>query len=109
DTATTEIYTLSLHDALPISDVSLRDLERTVAWVRKQVAIPAPPPVDDEGNPIETSDGLPVEDDDLDPAGKLDDEDDPVLIRLCQVKRGGLVLPDGNELSWNHVAIDEAQ
>src|SRR3712207_8335762 len=28
DTATTEIYTLSLHDALPISDISLFSLDR---------------------------------------------------------------------------------
>jgi DNA helicase-2/ATP-dependent DNA helicase PcrA len=39
----------------------------------------------------------------------MDDEDDPILIRLAQLKRGGLILPDGDELSWTHVAIDEAQ
>src|SRR3712207_7577152 len=33
DTATTEIYTLSLHDALPISDISLR---------RRPTAVPSP-------------------------------------------------------------------
>src|SRR3712207_7941511 len=31
DTATTEIYTLSLHDALPISDVGLVDVPRPAA------------------------------------------------------------------------------
>lgn len=93
-----------------VADVSLRDLERTVAWVKRQVTPPPPPALDDDdGNPVETVDGRPVEDDDLDPGGRLDDEDDPILIRLCQLKRGGLVLPDGDELSWNHVAIDEAQ
>src|SRR5258706_14935378 len=30
DTATTEIYTLSLHDALPIFDVDRRELERAL-------------------------------------------------------------------------------
>lgn len=93
-------------------DVSLRDLERTVAWARKQVTAPSGPPVDDDGNALETADGLPIVEDDSDPSGpegKMDDEDDPILIRLVQVKRGGLVLPDGDELSWNHVAIDEAQ
>ena len=93
-------------------DVSLRDLERTVSWVKKQVTPPTPPPVDDDGRELETADGLPIVTDDSDPTGpegKMDDEDDPILIRLCQVKRGGLVLPDGDELSWNHVAIDEAQ
>jgi DNA helicase-2/ATP-dependent DNA helicase PcrA len=80
--------------------------------VKKQVTPPAVPPVDDEGNPVETADGLPVVHDDSDPGGpegKLDDEDDPILIRLVQLKRGGLVLPDGDELIWSHVAIDEAQ
>src|SRR3712207_8955176 len=39
DTATTEIYTLSLHDALPISEVEVRSVERketrsgNVRWV----------------------------------------------------------------------------
>src|SRR2546430_10214587 len=35
DTATTEIYTLSLHDALPISDVGLKELARleNLAWL----------------------------------------------------------------------------
>src|SRR6266542_6006509 len=38
DTATTEIYTLSLHDALPISPAPTRartSRSRTVRWVRK--------------------------------------------------------------------------
>ena len=91
------------------ADVTPRDLDRVVAWVKKQVTAPPAPAVDDEGNPVETADRLPVEDDDGDPAGRLDDEDDPILIRLVQLKRGGLVLPDGDELSWTHVAIDEAQ
>lgn len=90
-------------------DVGERDIDRLVAWVKKQITAPTPPPVDDEGNPVATSDGLPVDADDGDPAGRLDDEDDPLLIRLCQLKRGGLVLPDGDELQYTHVAIDEAQ
>jgi len=95
-----------------VDDVSPRDLDRVVSWVKKQVTPPAPPPTDDEGNPLETADGLPMVHDDADPGGpegKLDDEDDPILIRLVQLKRGGLVLPDGDEMIWSHVAIDEAQ
>jgi DNA helicase II / ATP-dependent DNA helicase PcrA len=92
-----------------VADVSPRELDRVVAWVKRQVTAPAPPPVDDEGNPVETGDGLPVDLDEDDPAGRLDGEDDPILIRLVQLKRGGLVLPSGDELSWSHVAIDEAQ
>ncbi|MBV8757025.1 MAG: ATP-binding domain-containing protein, partial [Deltaproteobacteria bacterium] len=48
----------------------------------------------------------PAEDD---PAGRFDDEDDPLLLRLVQLKRGGLRVPDGDEIIYEHVAIDEAQ
>src|SRR5258707_7307420 len=43
DTATTEIYTLSLHDALPIS--LERDLLGGVVWVRRE-AMKGPEPLD---------------------------------------------------------------
>jgi DNA helicase-2/ATP-dependent DNA helicase PcrA len=32
-----------------------------------------------------------------------------LLLRLIQLKRGGLVQPGGEEMIWEHVAIDEAQ
>ena len=94
----------------PAADVSLKDLERTVAWVKRQIAPPARAPVDDEGKPIETADGSALTADDDDPAGRVDDEDDPLLLRLIQLKRGGLFLPGGaDEIVYHHVAIDEAQ
>jgi DNA helicase-2/ATP-dependent DNA helicase PcrA len=91
------------------SDVSARDIERTVAWVKRQAHVPTPAPVDDEGNPIESADGTALQSDDDDPAGRLDDEDDPILLRLVQLKRGGLVSPTGDRTEYSHVAIDEAQ
>jgi DNA helicase-2/ATP-dependent DNA helicase PcrA len=94
--------------AIAAGDVTQRDLERTVSWVKRQTVPPAQEPVDDDGAPIETADGAPVEDD-TDPAGKMDDEDDPILLRIVQLKRGGLVTPTGDELRLSHVAIDEAQ
>src|SRR2546422_7116308 len=42
DTATTEIYTLSLHDALPICGSSLRALD-VALWVSLAVALVATP------------------------------------------------------------------
>ena len=36
DTATTEIYTLSLHDALPISDVHIRSFEGMVMLIPRE-------------------------------------------------------------------------
>jgi ATP-dependent DNA helicase UvrD/PcrA len=100
---------VALAEGLAGTDVTARDIERTVAWVKRQIATPVGQPVDDDGRPIATADGTPLGDDDGDPAGRMDDEDDPILIRLVQVKRGGLIAPGGDETSYAHVAIDEAQ
>jgi DNA helicase II / ATP-dependent DNA helicase PcrA len=91
------------------TDVTVKDVARMVAWVRRQLAKPQAPPVDDEGKPVVDAEGLPVGPDEDDPAGRFDDEDDPLLLRLVQLKRGGLVQPGGEELQWEHLAIDEAQ
>jgi DNA helicase-2/ATP-dependent DNA helicase PcrA len=91
------------------TDVSARDIERVVAWVKRQLAKPQAAPVDEEGKPLLDAQGEPVGPDEDDPAGRFDDEDDPLLLRLVQLKRGGLKVPEGDELIWEHVAIDEAQ
>ncbi|HEY5945400.1 MAG TPA: 3'-5' exonuclease, partial [Kofleriaceae bacterium] len=91
------------------SDVNDRDIERLTSWVRRQLAKPQVAPVDEEGRPILDSEGQPMGIDEDDPAGRFDDEDDPLLLRLIQLKRGGLVQPGGDEMIWEHVAIDEAQ
>ena len=91
------------------TDVTAKDIERLVAWVKRQLAKPQAAPVDEEGKPILDAEGQALDLDDDDPAGRFDDEDDPLMLRLVQLKRGGLVTPDGVELQWEHVAIDEAQ
>jgi DNA helicase-2/ATP-dependent DNA helicase PcrA len=91
------------------SDVTTRDIDRLVAWLRRQLAKPEKSPTDEDGNPIRDSEGRAVGPDEDDPAGKFDDEDDPILLRLIQIKRGGLVPPTGDEIIYEHVAIDEAQ
>jgi DNA helicase II / ATP-dependent DNA helicase PcrA len=96
-------------DALAAGEVRKSELERVVAWLRRQLAKPQKAPVDEEGNPVLDSEGQPLGVDEDDPAGRFDDEDDPILLRLVQLKRGGLVPPTGDELTWQHVAIDEAQ
>ena len=93
----------------PAGDVKRSDVDRVVAWMRRQLAKPQKSPVDEDGHPILDSEGQPVGPDDDDPAGRFDDEDDPILLRLVQLKRGGLMAPGGDELSWQHVAVDEAQ
>ncbi len=91
------------------SDVTGRDIERMCAWVRRQLAKPQKSPVDEEGNPVLDSEGLAVGPDEDDPAGKFDDEDDPILLRLVQLVRGGLMASGGDATSYEHLAIDEAQ
>lgn len=91
------------------TDVSGRDVERLVAWVKRQLAKPQASPVDEEGKPVLDAQGEPVGPDDDDPAGRFDDEDDPLLLRLVQLKRGGLGVPGGDDIVYEHVAIDEAQ
>ncbi|MBK9072782.1 MAG: ATP-binding domain-containing protein [Myxococcales bacterium] len=89
------------------SDITESDVRRTVRWVKQQTAS-ATQAVDDEGKAIATADGGALEDEDS-PAGKLDDEDDPILLRLIQLKRGALITPQGDQVRYNHIAIDEAQ
>jgi DNA helicase-2/ATP-dependent DNA helicase PcrA len=90
-------------------DVKKSEIERLVAWMRRQLATPQKAPVDEEGSPVLDAEGQPLELDGEDPAGRFDDEDDPILLRLVQLKRGGLMPAGGEALSWEHVAIDEAQ
>ncbi|MBS1121956.1 MAG: UvrD/Rep helicase family protein [Deltaproteobacteria bacterium] len=91
------------------TEVTGKDIERVVSWMKRQLARPQKAPADDEGNPVLDSEGQALGADEDDPAGRFDDEDDPILLRLIQLKRGGLLTPNGDEMQWEHVAIDEAQ
>ena len=91
------------------SDIRKSDIERLIQWLRLQLAKPQKSPVDEDGNPVLDSQGEPVGPDEDDPAGRFDDEDDPILLRLIQLKRGGLMPTGGDEMVWQHVAVDEAQ
>ncbi len=86
---------------------SAGDVDRVVSWVTAQLAEPEPPAVSPDGEPIESVDGR--SDDEDSPASRFDIEDDPILLRLVQLKRGALVGDDGNRIEYEHVAIDEAQ
>ncbi len=86
---------------------SAREVEALVGWCSAQLSEPAEPPVDAEGRPIESVDGRTVDEDD--PAGRLDEEDDPILLRLVQLKRGALAARGADPIEYKHVAIDEAQ
>ncbi len=86
--------------------VSEADLDRAVRWCSDQQAS-ADAPLDAEGEAIQTVGGGAVEEDE--PAGRFDEEDDPILLRLVQKLRGGLVARDSGEAFYSHMAIDEAQ
>ena len=100
---------VAMREGLAGTDVTNKDIERVVAWMKRQLAKVQKAPVDDEGNAVLDSEGQPLGIDEDDPAGRFDDEDDPLLLRLVQLKRGGLIPPGGDELIWEHIAIDEAQ
>jgi DNA helicase-2/ATP-dependent DNA helicase PcrA len=91
------------------TDVTKKDIERLILWMRRQLAKPQKAPTDEEGNPVLDSEGKAVGPDEDDPAGRFDDEDDPILLRLVQLKRGHLAPTGGDEIEYEHVAIDEAQ
>ncbi|MEO6772749.1 MAG: ATP-binding domain-containing protein [Kofleriaceae bacterium] len=106
-----ELFTDSraLTEGFAGTDVTAKDVERLIAWVKRQLARPQQPPVDDDGNPELDAEGLAVGPDEDDPAGRFDDEDDVILLRLVQLKRGGLMPSGGDEIIYEHVAVDEAQ
>jgi len=62
--------------------------------------------LDFDGQEIAAVDGRAVDEDEI--AGRFDPNDDPILLRLVQLKRGGLI-HKGREVRYEHVAIDEAQ
>ena len=91
----------------PDPTVSTKHIEQLITWCTKQSEF-TPPTTDDPSDPLPTAaDGQSVQQDT--PAGRLDREDDAIILRLAQLKRGGLVDYKGNETIYNHVAIDEAQ
>ncbi|GAB4562169.1 MAG: hypothetical protein Tsb0020_10270 [Haliangiales bacterium] len=87
--------------------ISANDISRTVAWCARQAMGPIEVDTDTFGQPIGAIDGRALDEDD--PGGRFDHEDDPILLRLIQLKRGRLLGAGGNQVSYEHVAIDEAQ
>jgi DNA helicase-2/ATP-dependent DNA helicase PcrA len=91
-------------------DVTATELVTTVKWCTRQKE--EPPEADYEGidpERLEPVDGRPLDSPEDSPEGRLDPEDDALLLRLWQLKKGGLIDREGHELQYEHVAIDEAQ
>jgi DNA helicase-2/ATP-dependent DNA helicase PcrA len=83
------------------------EIRDTVDWCARQSAGVVELHTDPDGAPIEAIDGHALDDDE--PGGRFDVEDDPILLRLIQLKRGRLMGAGGVEVMYEHVAIDEAQ
>jgi DNA helicase-2/ATP-dependent DNA helicase PcrA len=92
------------------------DLQAVVSRVTRQME--PPPEREGEGDRAEVDEDRlrPIDGGALDDAespesvaGTLDAEDEPLLLRLWQLKKGGLFDRNGNETRYEHVAIDEAQ
>jgi DNA helicase II / ATP-dependent DNA helicase PcrA len=97
-----------LHRHLVATGVaSERELDQMIAWCAGQQDEPAEAPVDDDGQEIASVDGRSL--DEGHTGGRLDEEDDPILLRLVQLKRGALVARGVDAIEFEHVAIDEAQ
>jgi DNA helicase-2/ATP-dependent DNA helicase PcrA len=83
------------------------ELDQLLAWVSAQEAAAEPVPRGPDGGEIESVDGLAL--DEGAPNSRFDVEDDPILLRFIQLKRGGLVGPETSAVGYQHIAIDEAQ
>lgn len=79
-------------------------VETTVSWCLGQ-ELESPEAV---GEPqVSDLDGRALDEDNR--SGYYDYEDDPLLLRLVQLKRGALTSKDSSAIRYAHVAIDEAQ
>jgi DNA helicase-2/ATP-dependent DNA helicase PcrA len=92
---------------VPEDSVRPGEIRDTVEWCARQAAGAMELFTDPDGSPIEAVDGQALDDDE--PGGRFDIEDDPILLRLIQLKRGRLMGAGGVEVQYEHVAIDEAQ
>jgi DNA helicase-2/ATP-dependent DNA helicase PcrA len=107
-----------LRAALPVAGpdpVTDGDVAELVRWVTAQLEERGDEEADEPDEDLRAA-RTPVDGGDLDDgergraAGRLDPEDDALLLRLCQLLLGGLAR-DGVEapLTYDHVALDEAQ
>jgi DNA helicase-2/ATP-dependent DNA helicase PcrA len=90
-----------------------RDLDELVRWSSAQLEELRPPALDGiDPERLQPIDGRPLEeggDEASAAAGKLDLEDDALLLRAYQLVHGGFERVDGAPLVYDHIALDEAQ
>jgi DNA helicase-2/ATP-dependent DNA helicase PcrA len=90
-----------------------RELDELVRWSSAQLEDARPEELDGiDAERLAAIDGLALEADGTTEAGargKLDVEDDALLLRLVQLVHGELTRVDGAPLVYDHIAVDEAQ
>ena len=85
-----------------------REVESLVTWCTGQLADP-PRAAGRLGGALDRVGRRPRGQRGRAPAGRMDEEDDAVLLRLIQIERGGLSARGIDPIEYQHVAIDEAQ
>src|SRR5262245_7178896 len=99
-----------LRAALPGSEFADGEVAEVVAWCARQQAEPEERLLRELDDPERARpvDGRPLDEGSV--AGRLDLEDDPLILRAAQLLRGGITGPGAERtLRYEHVAIDEAQ
>ena len=86
--------------------VSKGAVEATVRWCLEQ-ELESPYDEEEEGLGVSDVDGRDL--DEGSRSGLFDVEDDPILLRLIQLKRGALSSRKVSAIGYSHIAIDEAQ
>jgi len=97
-----------LQRAFEDTTVGKSAVDATVRWCLRQ-ELESPIEEDDEEVEEELKDANDQSIVDNEYAGLYDLEDDPILLRLIQLKRGALSSRETSVIRYSHVAIDEAQ
>jgi DNA helicase-2/ATP-dependent DNA helicase PcrA len=96
-----------------IEPAGARELDELVRWSSAQLEELQPPELEGiDPERMQPIDGRPLEDggdEGSAAAGKLDLEDDALLLRVYQLVHGGFERVDGAPLIYDHIAVDEAQ
>lgn len=102
----------ALRDPALVEPAGVREIEELVRRSAQQLEAAVPPEYEGiDADRLAPVDGLPLEDgsDEAAARGRLDEEDDALLLRLYQLVHGGLQRVDGEPLVYDHIALDEAQ
>jgi DNA helicase II / ATP-dependent DNA helicase PcrA len=95
-----------------VDPAGMREIEELVRWCSAQLEEATPPELEgiDEER-LAPVDGLPLDDGSGEDGARarLDEEDDALLLRLYQLVHGALSRVDGEDLVYDHIALDEAQ